>query len=125
MPPQTKPPNSESFRVWGAIPGQRHISPHVREMRDDAPQIVIVGGGFGGLAAAKAPKNTHARMILIDRANQPLLYPAATSVLSPGQIASPIRAVLGKFVNHHLPSEETQSLETPPGATLSVKGERG
>jgi len=42
MPPQTKPPNSESFRVWGAIPGQRHISPHVREMRDDAPQIVIV-----------------------------------------------------------------------------------
>jgi NADH dehydrogenase len=60
--------------------------------------IVIVGGGFGGLAAAKALKNTSADIILIDRTNhhvfQPLLYQVATSVLSPGQIGSPIRGIL-------------------------------
>jgi len=62
------------------------------------PQIVIVGGGFGGLAAAKALKNTPAEITLIDRTNhhlfQPLLYQVATSALFPGQIATPIRAIL-------------------------------
>jgi NADH:ubiquinone reductase (H+-translocating) len=61
-------------------------------------RIIIVGGGFGGLAAAKALKNTPAEIILIDRTNhhvfQPLLYQVATSVLSPGQIGSPIRGIL-------------------------------
>src|SRR5467141_1834198 len=62
------------------------------------PNIVIVGGGFGGLAAAKALRNTPAEIILIDRTNhhlfQPLLYQVATSVLSPSQIGSPIRGIL-------------------------------
>jgi NADH dehydrogenase len=61
-------------------------------------QIVIVGGGFGGLAAAKALRNTSADILLIDRTNhhvfQPLLYQVATSVLSPSQIGSPIRGIL-------------------------------
>jgi NADH dehydrogenase FAD-containing subunit len=60
--------------------------------------IVIVGGGFGGLAAAKALKHARARVVLIDRTNhhvfQPLLYQVATSVLTPGQIGAPIRGVL-------------------------------
>src|SRR5215469_1881361 len=62
------------------------------------PRIVIVGGGFGGLAVAKALKKSPAEIILIDRANhhlfQPLLYQVATSVLSPSQIGFPIRAIL-------------------------------
>src|SRR6202049_1360437 len=62
------------------------------------PKIIIVGGGFGGLAAAKALRRTAAQIILIDRVNhhlfQPLLYQVATSVLSPGQIGSPIRGIL-------------------------------
>jgi len=62
------------------------------------PRIVIVGGGFGGLAAAKALKNAPAEIILIDRTNhhlfQPLLYQVATSVLSPNQIGFPIRGIL-------------------------------
>jgi NADH:ubiquinone reductase (H+-translocating) len=62
------------------------------------PRIVIVGGGFGGLAAAKALRNAPAEIILIDRTNhhlfQPLLYQVATSVLSPNQIGFPIRAIL-------------------------------
>ena len=62
------------------------------------PRIIIVGGGFGGLAAAKALRKTPAQVILIDRNNhhlfQPLLYQVATAVLSPGQIATPIRSIL-------------------------------
>jgi NADH:ubiquinone reductase (H+-translocating) len=65
---------------------------------DSAPRVVIVGGGFGGLAAAKALRKTDARVVLIDRQNhhvfQPLLYQVATSVLGQAQIASPIRGVL-------------------------------
>jgi NADH dehydrogenase len=67
------------------------------------PRIIIVGAGFGGLAAAKALKNTPAEIILIDRANhhlfQPLLYQVATSVLSPSQIATPIRGIFHKQRN--------------------------
>ena len=62
------------------------------------PRIIIVGGGFGGLAAAKALRKTPAEVVLIDRANhhlfQPLLYQVATSALTPSQIATPIRSVL-------------------------------
>ena len=67
------------------------------------PRIVIVGGGFGGLAAAKALRNTPAEITLIDRANhhlfQPLLYQVATAVLTPSQIATPIRSILRKQKN--------------------------
>ena len=72
-------------------------------MPENLPRIIIVGGGFGGLAAAKVLRNTAARIVLIDRSNhhlfQPLLYQVATSVLNPGQIASPIRGILGKQKN--------------------------
>jgi len=67
------------------------------------PRIIIVGGGFGGLAAAKALRKARAEIILIDRTNhhlfQPLLYQVATSVLAPGQIGFPIRAILQKQKN--------------------------
>jgi NADH dehydrogenase len=67
-------------------------------MAESRPTIVIVGGGFGGLAAAKALKNTPAQVYLVDRNNhhlfQPLLYQVATTVLAPGQIGSPIRGIL-------------------------------
>jgi NADH dehydrogenase FAD-containing subunit len=63
-----------------------------------APRVVIVGAGFGGLAATKALRKAPVRVILIDRTNhhlfQPLLYQVATSVLSPSQISSPIREIL-------------------------------
>src|SRR5580700_2084919 len=67
------------------------------------PQVVIVGGGFGGLAAARALGSAPVDVILLDRSNhhlfQPLLYQVATSVLAPGQIASPIRNILRKQRN--------------------------
>src|SRR6202162_6315702 len=67
-------------------------------MAESVPRVVIVGGGFGGLAAAKALKDTPAEVIMIDRTNhhlfQPLLYQVATAVLTPSQIATPIRSIL-------------------------------
>ena len=62
------------------------------------PKVIIVGGGFGGLWAAKALANKPVEVTLIDRKNhhvfQPLLYQVATAVLSPGEIAHPIRRIL-------------------------------
>jgi NADH:quinone reductase (non-electrogenic) len=64
----------------------------------DLPHVVILGGGFGGLDAARALEDAPVRVTLIDRHNyhlfQPLLYQVATAALSPGDVASPIRWVL-------------------------------
>ena len=72
-------------------------------MMTKVPLVVIVGGGFGGLAAAKGLKRSPVDVLLIDRSNhhvfQPLLYQVATSVLAPGQIASPIRSLLAGQAN--------------------------
>jgi NADH dehydrogenase len=58
-------------------------------------RVVIIGGGFGGIAAARALRRCDAEVVLIDRRNhhifQPLLYQVATAVLSPAEIAAPIR----------------------------------
>jgi len=62
--------------------------------------IVIVGGGFGGISAARELKKSNASITIIDRTNhhlfQPLLYQVATAALSPGDIAAPIREIVGK-----------------------------
>ena len=67
------------------------------------PRIVIVGGGFAGLAAAHALRHADAEVVLIDRRNhhifQPLLYQVATAVLSPAEIAAPIRQLEAKQPN--------------------------
>jgi len=64
----------------------------------DLPHVVIVGGGFGGLDAARAFAHAPVRVTLLDRHNyhlfQPLLYQVATAALSPGDVASPIRWIL-------------------------------
>ncbi len=67
------------------------------------PRVVIVGAGFGGIAAARALAKTDADVTVIDRHNyhlfQPLLYQVATAALSPADIAWPIRGLLGKQRN--------------------------
>src|SRR5438445_2815843 len=67
------------------------------------PHIVILGGGFGGLYAAKALKRAPARVTIIDRRNfhlfQPLLYQVATAALNPSDIAYPIRSVVAHQKN--------------------------
>src|ERR1019366_10693449 len=66
-------------------------------------RVVILGGGFGGLYAARSLKHTDVDVTVIDRRNfhlfQPLLYQVATGALSPGEIASPLRYVLNRQQN--------------------------
>jgi len=72
-------------------------------MTTEVPLVVIVGGGFGGLAVAKEVRHAPVNVLVIDRSNhhvfQPLLYQVATSVLASGQIASPIRGLLAEQEN--------------------------
>ncbi|HNU07431.1 MAG TPA: NAD(P)/FAD-dependent oxidoreductase, partial [Pyrinomonadaceae bacterium] len=73
------------------------------ERSNGRKRVVIIGGGFGGLWAAKALAGKPVDVTLIDRKNhhtfQPLLYQVATAVLSPGEIASPIRRILHRAKN--------------------------
>src|SRR5258705_11867653 len=75
----------------------------VDERKSKTPRVVIVGGGFGGLAAAKALGKAPGEVILIDRTNHhvfaPLLYQLATSVLAPSQLSSPLREILRTHKN--------------------------
>jgi len=77
-------------------------------------QVVIIGGGFGGLYAAKALRRAPLQVTLIDRRNfhlfQPLLYQVATGGVSPGDIASPLRAVLNRQKNTQVWAAEVVDL---------------
>jgi NADH dehydrogenase len=79
------------------------------------PHVVIVGGGFGGLEAAKVLACESVRVTLIDRTNyhlfQPLLYQVATAALSPADIAAPLRAVLSECRNMEVMLAEVQSVD--------------
>ncbi len=72
-------------------------------MAEAVHRVVILGGGFGGLAAAQALKRAPVQVTLIDKRNfhlfQPLLYQVATGSLSPGEIAAPLRGVLSRQRN--------------------------
>ncbi|MEO8454895.1 MAG: NAD(P)/FAD-dependent oxidoreductase [Sphingomicrobium sp.] len=79
------------------------------------PHVVIVGAGFGGLAAAKRLANRNVDVTVIDRRNhhvfQPLLYQVATAALSPADIAAPIRVILGGARNVRVLLEEVTTVE--------------
>lgn len=79
--------------------------------------VVIVGGGFGGLHAARALKKAPVRVTLIDRRNfhlfQPLLYQVATGGLSPADIASPLRGILSRQQNVQVLLGDVTSVDLP------------
>src|SRR5580704_10509199 len=78
-------------------------STHAPERLGMKPTVVIIGGGFAGLSAARALRSAPVNVTVIDRRNyhlfQPLLYQVATGSLSPGEVAAPLRGVLGRQKN--------------------------
>src|SRR5574341_522300 len=80
------------------------------------PHVVIIGAGFAGLEAALALKRATARIMVLDRRNhhvfQPLLYQVATASLSPADIASPIRHVLGRQANTQVLLANVKGIDT-------------
>ena len=79
------------------------------------PHVVIVGGGFGGLYAARALRRAPVRVTVIDRRNyhlfQPLLYQVAAATLSPADIARPIRQILGRHGNTQVMLAEVTAVD--------------
>ncbi|MGE5183205.1 MAG: NAD(P)/FAD-dependent oxidoreductase, partial [Acidobacteriota bacterium] len=79
------------------------------------PHVVIIGGGFGGLEAARRLASADVQITLIDRRNhhlfQPLLYQVATAALNPADIAYPIRAVLAKHRNVRVLLGEARAID--------------
>jgi NADH dehydrogenase len=84
-------------------------------MTEGVPDVVILGGGFGGLYAAKALRGAEAHVTLVDRRNhhlfQPLLYQVATAGLNPADIAAPIRSVLADQANTAVILAEARSVD--------------
>jgi NADH dehydrogenase len=91
------------------------------------PHVVIAGGGFGGLYAARALRNAPVRVTLLDRKNhhvfQPLLYQVATAALSPGDIASPIRWILRHQPNVEVQLAELRGVDAARRTVLLTDGE--
>lgn len=91
----------------------------------DRHRVVIVGGGFGGLYTAKAlGQAPGVDVTVIDKRNfhlfQPLLYQVATGTLSPADIASPLRGVLGRNANTHVLLDEVRDID-PDAKTVTLK----
>ncbi len=93
------------------------------------PRVVIIGGGFGGLEAAKALRKVPVRVTLIDRQNhhlfQPLLYQVATAALSPADIAEPLRAILRGQENTEVILADVQKIDTAAKRVTTSDGDVG
>src|SRR5215470_16430183 len=93
------------------------------------PRVVVVGGGFAGLAAVKALKDVPVSVLLIDRRNhhvfQPLLYQVATAMLPSGDIAAPIRGVLRNQPNAVVAMAEVTGVDPERRHVLAWAPDRG
>ena len=85
-------------------------------MPQQRPKVVIIGGGFGGIDAAKTLARAPVDVILVDKQNhhcfQPLLYQVATAALSPADVAWPIRHILRKQENATVLMAEVRGIDT-------------
>ena len=94
----------------------------------DRPHVVIVGAGFGGLAAARRLANRPVDVTLIDRRNhhvfQPLLYQVATAALSPADIAGPIRSIFARARNVRVLLDEAAGVDRAAKVVQLASGDR-
>jgi NADH dehydrogenase len=92
------------------------------------PQVVIIGGGFAGLAAARRLRRVPCNVTIVDRHNhhvfQPLLYQVATAGLSPGDIASPIRWILRKQERLRVLLASVERIDTAAKQLVLDRGDR-
>lgn len=92
-----------------------------------APHVVIVGGGFGGLYAAKGLRRANVRVTLVDRENhhlfQPLLYEVATAALSPADIAEPIRRIFSRSPHVRVLLGDVVDVDVETGVVRLAHGE--
>ena len=90
------------------------------------PHVVIVGGGFAGLYAAKELGNAPVKVTLIDKRNfhlfQPLLYQVATGSLSPAEICSPLRLIVGRNKNTHVVLDEVVDINPKQNQVIMREG---
>lgn len=90
------------------------------------PRILIIGGGFGGLRAARALRRSNADITLLDRQNhhlfQPLLYQVATAALSPGNIATPLRTVFERQKNCSVFLADVQHIDLHRKRVTTARG---
>jgi NADH dehydrogenase FAD-containing subunit len=103
-------------------------SPQITGVVQARPRVVILGAGFGGLSAARALKDAPCEVLVIDRRNyhlfQPLLYQVATAALSPAEIASPIRSILGRQRNAHVLMARVTGIDAARKLVLLEDGRR-
>ena len=95
--------------------------------RSSFPRIVIIGGGFAGIALAKKLRNKKVQVVLLDKHNyhnfQPLLYQVATGGLEPDSIAYPIRKVVQEFENFYFRLAEVREIDTKNCKLIADIGE--
>src|SRR5207245_6274132 len=94
-----------------------------------APHVVIIGGGFGGLTAARELSRRPLRVTLVDRRNhhlfQPLLYQVATAALSPAEIATPLRHIRSARRNVTVFLAEVERVDLAARKVILTDGELG
>src|SRR6266852_4950536 len=91
------------------------------------PHVVILGGGFGGIYAARNLRKAPVRVTIVDRRNhhvfQPLLYQVATAALNPSDIAAPIRGVLRQQANARVLLAEAAAIDLPGRIVRLAEGD--
>jgi len=120
--PHLETPDPTIIFGWNVPPPQ----PSRQRACNQMHRVVIVGGGFGGLHAAKALRRGAVHVTVLDRRNfhlfQPLLYQVATGGLSPGDITSPIRSVLRKQRNTNVILASVHDIDTARRIVISDAG---
>src|SRR5256885_5949627 len=108
-----------------ATKGSERAAPVPRSL----PHVVIVGGGFGGLYAARALAHRPVRVTLLDRRNhhlfQPLLYQVATAALNASDIAVPLRSVLRRATNVTVLLAEVEAVDLANRRLVLDRGDIG